>query len=241
MRYRPGTPFVLRGFELRVGGGEKVGLVGRTGAGKSSLLAALFRLVELAEGSISIDGVDIATVPLRALRQALAIIPQEATLFSGSLRSNLDPFGQHADADVRECLAQCSLEALCGAHPAGLLQPIEPKGANLSAGQRQLVCTARALLRGSRVLVLDEATASVDMETDELIQQTLRRVLGGVTVLTIAHRLATVMDYDRVVVLSAGAVLEAGPPLELRRRPGSAFAALVGDTLEGAQERGNGE
>jgi len=235
MRYRPGTPFVLRGFELRVGGGEKVGLVGRTGAGKSSLLAALFRLVELAEGSISIDGVDIATVPLRALRQALAIIPQEATLFSGSLRSNLDPFGQHADADVRECLAQCSLEALCGAHPAGLLQPIEPKGANLSAGQRQLVCTARALLRGSRVLVLDEATASVDMETDELIQQTLRRVLGGVTVLTIAHRLATVMDYDRVVVLSAGA------PLELRRRPGSAFAALVGDTLEGAQERGNGE
>mmetsp|Transcript_28733 Transcript_28733/g.88069 ORF Transcript_28733/g.88069 Transcript_28733/m.88069 type:complete len:891 (-) Transcript_28733:519-3191(-) len=226
MRYRPGTPFVLRNFDLSVAGGEKVGLVGRTGAGKSSVLVALFRLVELAEGSISIDGVDIATLPLFVLRQRLAIIPQEPTLFSGTLRSNLDPFDQHVDAELWDCLAQCSLQPLASSHPEGLLQPIDAKGANLSVGQRQLVCMARALLRRSKILVLDEATASVDMATDQLIQETLQAQLHDATVLTIAHRLHTVMHCDRVVVLSEGAVLEQGPPLELRDQPYSAFAKL---------------
>jgi len=226
MRYRPGTPFVLRHIDLTVAGGEKVGLVGRTGAGKSSVLVALFRLVELAEGSIQIDGVDIATLPLAALRQRLAIIPQEPTLFSGTLRSNLDPFDQHVDAELWDCLAQCSLQPLASSHPEGLHQPIDAKGGNLSVGQRQLVCMARALLRRSKILVLDEATASVDMATDELIQETLQAQLQDATVLTIAHRLRTVMHCDRVVVLSAGAVLEHGPPHELRDQPGSAFAKL---------------
>jgi len=226
MRYREGLTPVIDGMDLSVRAGEKVGLVGRTGAGKSSVLVCLYRVVELFEGSISIDGRDIAGVPLRLLRSRLGIIPQDPVLFTGTLRSNLDPFDAHTDAQLRMVLDQCGMLALADGHADGLQRPMEEKGANLSMGQRQLACMARALLKGSRVLVLDEATASVDLETDELIQQTLRSQLGGVTVLTIAHRLDTIMHCDRVVVMHEGAVAESGAPHELKDRQGGRFAEL---------------
>ena len=217
---------MLEDFTLEVAAGEKVGLVGRTGAGKSSIFVALFRLVELAGGSISIDGTDVASLSLRELRRSLSIIPQDPVLFSGSLRENLTPFGDHSDAELWRALEQCSLGDVMREHPDQLSRPIDAGGKNLSVGQRQLVCMCRALLKQARVLVLDEATASVDLATDDLIQSALQSSLEGVTVLTIAHRLHTVMHCNRVVVMRAGRVAEAGPPLALREKAGGLFAEL---------------
>ena len=219
LSYRPELPDVLREMSVTIRPGEKVGIVGRTGAGKSSLLVALFRIVELKAGSISIDGVDISSVPLETLRSRLSIIPQDPVLFSGTLRHNLDPLGQYSDAQLAAVLRQCSL-----AIP--LDRPIDERGGNLSVGQRQLVCMGRALLKAARVLVLDEATASVDMETDALIQTTLQSQLGDATVLTIAHRLNTIMHADRVLVVHDGRLAEDGPPVELKNTPDSHFAKL---------------
>ena len=151
MAYRAGLPLVLRGVSLQVAPGEKLGVCGRTGAGKSSLLVALFRLAELHAGAIRVDGVDISRVPLAALRARLAIIAQEPTLFTGTLRSNLDPLGHHADAALLTTLEQCHLLPLALGHPSGLGRAIDERGANLSTGQRQLVCIARALLRHAKV------------------------------------------------------------------------------------------
>lgn len=165
-------------------------------------------------------------MPLRVLRARLSIIPQDPVLFTGSLRHNLDPFDENSDAQLRTALERCGILAMCDGHPERLQRPLDEKGGNLSMGQRQLVCMARALLKSSRVLVLDEATASVDLEADALIQAALRTQLDGVSVITIAHRLDTIMHCDRVVVMGDGAVVESGAPLELRERPGGRFAEL---------------
>jgi len=226
MRYRENLPDVLAGLTLEIGPAEKIGIVGRTGAGKSSILVCLFRMCELRAGSISIDGLDVSKLPLHKLRSRLAIIPQDPIMFSGTLRTNLDPFDEHLDEELWETLRQCSIDEAMQAHPAGLARPIEEKGSNLSMGQRQLVCMARAFLKRTRILVLDEATASVDMSTDEIIQETLRRELSHATVLTIAHRLDTVMHCDRVVVMHEGKVAEVGAPIALRETAGSRFAEL---------------
>ncbi|XP_026834856.1 multidrug resistance-associated protein 1 isoform X14 [Drosophila erecta] len=229
VRYREGLDLVLRGVSFNIKGGEKVGIVGRTGAGKSSLTLALFRIIEAAGGRISIDGVDIASMGLHMLRSRLTIIPQDPVLFSGSLRINLDPFEIKTDDEIWKALELSHLKSFVKSLAAGLNHEIAEGGENLSVGQRQLVCLARALLRKTKVLVLDEATAAVDLETDDLIQKTIRTEFKECTVLTIAHRLNTILDSDKVIVLDKGQITEFASPTELLDNPKSAFYSMAKD------------
>ncbi|XP_069971116.1 ATP-binding cassette sub-family C member 3 [Penaeus vannamei] len=228
-RYRPGLDLVLKGITCSFRPAEKVGIVGRTGAGKSSLTLGLFRLIEAAAGEIAIDKVNIADVGLHDLRGRVSIIPQDPVLFSGTLRLNLDPLDRCSDAEVWRALELAHLASYVRTQPAGLLHPVDEEGANFSVGQRQLVCLARALLRNSRILVLDEATAAIDLETDDLIQATIRSQFAHCTVLTIAHRLNTIMDSDRVLVLHQGSVAEFDTPARLLADPHSVFYGMAKD------------
>ncbi|KAH9178081.1 hypothetical protein AeNC1_017475, partial [Aphanomyces euteiches] len=205
LRYRPDLPLVLHGITLDIQGGEKIGICGRTGAGKSSLMIALFRISEFDSGTILIDGMDIATIGLATLRRVLSIIPQDPVLFSGTLRENLDPFGEKTDAELDAVVQQTHLDL-------ALSTVVAESGSNLSVGQRQLLCIGRALLRQSRIIVMDEATANVDLATDQLIQTTIQQAFTTETVLTIAHRLDTILHCDRVVVLEKGQVVECDAP-----------------------------
>ncbi|KAG7393122.1 hypothetical protein PHYPSEUDO_012458 [Phytophthora pseudosyringae] len=227
LKYRPELPSVLRGVNMSIAGGEKVGICGRTGAGKSSLMIALFRICEFDSGSIIIDGVNIQKVKLLELRRSLAIIPQDPVLFSGPLRENLDPFGEYSDADIWTVLKQVHLADAVSAWGSGLRFVLSEKGDNLSVGQRQLLCIGRALLKNSKIVVLDEATANVDTATDALIQAATRETFADKTVLTIAHRINTIMHCDKIAVMDAGQVAEFGSPAELLARPDSIFASLA--------------
>ncbi|XP_046612728.1 multidrug resistance-associated protein 1 isoform X10 [Neodiprion virginianus] len=229
VRYREGLDLVLKGLTFTVNGGEKVGIVGRTGAGKSSLTLSLFRIIEAAGGKIFIDGLDISQMGLHALRSRLTIIPQDPVLFSGTLRLNLDPFEQHTDDQVWKALEHAHLKEFVKGLPSGLLHEVTEGGDNLSVGQRQLICLARALLRKTRVLILDEATAAVDLETDDLIQRTIREEFKNCTVLTIAHRLNTILDSDRVIVLDKGYITEFDDPETLIQQKTSAFYSMAKD------------
>ncbi|NWS71615.1 MRP2 protein, partial [Crotophaga sulcirostris] len=228
VRYRPELELVLQGITCNIGSTEKVGVVGRTGAGKSSLTNCLFRVLEAAGGTIIIDEVDIATIGLHDLRQNLTIIPQDPVLFTGSLRMNLDPFDQYTDEEIWKALELAHLKTYVQDLPEGLLHLVSEGGENLSVGQRQLVCLARALLRKAKILILDEATAAVDLETDHLIQTTIRSEFAACTVLTIAHRLHTIMDSSRVMVLQAGRIVEYDSPEELLKKQG-VFSAMAKD------------
>jgi ATP-binding cassette subfamily C (CFTR/MRP) protein 1 len=220
LRYRPELPLVLQGVSVMIPPLSKVGVCGRTGAGKSSLITALFRLVEPDAGTVFIDGLDFRSVALRDLRRGLSVIPQTPTLFSGTLRYNLDPFSEFSDARLHEALAMVQLAEMVSSLPLGLNAPVAEHGCNFSAGQGQLLCVARALLQPSPVLLVDEATASVDRHTDALIQKILKQQLANKTVITIAHRLETIMDSDLILVLDRGTVAEFGPPQELLSKNG---------------------
>ncbi|CAK4671146.1 unnamed protein product [Aphanomyces euteiches] len=226
MRYREGLDLVLKDVNFSVEAGEKIGICGRTGSGKSSLMVALFRTVEAAAGCIRIDGVDIGTIDLKSLRSRLTIIPQDPVLFSGSLRFNLDPSDMATDDDVWRVLKEVHLKEVIQSQ-GGLDFQVAEKGGNLSVGQRQLVCIARALLRHSRVVVLDEATANIDLESDRLIQATIKSSFAGVTLLVIAHRLDTILDSDRILVMDKGRVCEFDTPTNLLALKDGAFASLL--------------
>jgi len=229
MRYRPELPLCLNDVCLLIEGGQRVGVVGRTGAGKSSLTLALFRILEASGGKIKIDGVDISTIGLHDLRSVISIIPQDPQLFEGSLRSNVDPTSSYQDAEIWQALQQAYLKDHVVRNMGGTLDAeVAEGGSNLSSGQRQLVCFARALLRKTKILVLDEATSSIDLETDEAVQQILRGSdFKGVTTITIAHRINTIMDSDKVLVMSQGKVAEYDTPEKLLENETSLFRALV--------------
>ncbi|KAF9201818.1 Multidrug resistance-associated protein 1 [Haplosporangium sp. Z 27] len=263
-RYREGLDLVIKNVDLEIAPTEKVGIVGRTGAGKSSLTLALFRIVEAANsywakesdnsmtlnpagflerkntlvengnfedeedgGKIEIDGIDISKIGLSDLRQHLAIIPQDPTLFAGTVRENLDPFHELQDADLWEALERSHLKDFISTLPGGLSFEVSQNGENFSVGQRSLICLARALLRKTKILIMDEATAAVDVETDELIQKTIRKEFKDRTILTIAHRIKTVLDSDKILVLERGRVLEFDSPNRLLKNSDSLFYKLA--------------
>ncbi|XP_026210427.1 canalicular multispecific organic anion transporter 1 [Anabas testudineus] len=224
VRYRPELDLVLHGITCDIDSTEKIGIVGRTGAGKSSLTNCLFRIIEAAEGRILVDDIDISTIGLHDLRNRLTIIPQDPVLFSGTLRMNLDPFDKFTDEDIWRVLELSHLKGYVSGLQEGLQHEVAEGGENLSVGQRQLLCLARALLRKSRILILDEATAAVDLETDNLIQTTIRKEFSHCTVLTIAHRLHSIMDSSRVMVLDAGKIVEFDSPSNLLDKQGHFYA-----------------
>ncbi|KAJ3248691.1 hypothetical protein HDU78_010922 [Chytriomyces hyalinus] len=232
LRYRDDLDPVLHDLSFRIPAGEKVGVVGRTGAGKSTIITAAFRLVEGCEGSISIDGVDVGKLSLDSLRSRLAIIPQAPTLFEGTIRFNLDPLHECDDEDIWHVLGRCALKEYVSMLDQKLDSPVLEGGANLSVGQRQLLCLGRAMLRKSKLLFIDEATASVDVETDSFIQQVIREEFEDATVVCIAHRLGTLIDYDKIMVLDAGELIEYDAPHVLLRDPGSSFSSLVDEMGE---------
>ncbi|EXJ95798.1 hypothetical protein A1O1_00922 [Capronia coronata CBS 617.96] len=271
--YAPDLPPVLKGVTFSVARNQRVGVVGRTGAGKSSLTLALFRFLEAQSGSIVIDGIDISTIKLFDLRSRLAIIPQDPVLFSGTVRSNLDAFNEHSDTELREALARVHLIASPSAVttstnpssvvPSGSATPtdneeatnhtptinpipnknifrslsskISEGGLNLSQGQRQLLCLARAIVSRPKIMVLDEATSAVDMETDALIQRSIREEFTDSTLLVIAHRLSTIADFDRILVLGEGKAVEFDTPANLMRKEGGVFRDMVETSGERAE------
>ncbi|XP_014108087.1 PREDICTED: multidrug resistance-associated protein 1-like isoform X1 [Pseudopodoces humilis] len=218
--YRPGLELALRRVSVTINGHEKIGITGRTGAGKSSLAVGLLRLVEAAEGAILIDGQDIAQLGLHDLRTKITVIPQDPVLFSGSLRMNLDPLNQYTDADIWTALELTQLKNFVADLPEQLEYKCTDQGENLSTGQKQLVCLARALLQKAKILILDEATAAVDLETDVQIQSMLRTEFRDSTVLTIAHRVNTILDCDRILVLENGRIAEFDTPEHLIAQKG---------------------
>jgi ABC-type multidrug transport system fused ATPase/permease subunit len=261
--YAPDLPPVLKGLTFSVSRNERIGVVGRTGAGKSSLTLALFRFLEAREGSISIDGLDISKIKLHDLRSRLAIIPQDPVLFSGTVRSNLDAFDEHTDSELRDALARVHLISATEAEimngtgsysptqtptrtPTGtsspgnkninpftsLSSPITEGGLNLSQGQRQLLCLARAIVSRPKIMVLDEATSAVDMATDALIQRSIREEFGDSTLIVIAHRLSTIADFDKILVMDDGRVREFGNPGELFEREEGVFRSMVQESGE---------
>ncbi|KAJ0970835.1 hypothetical protein J5N97_018794 [Dioscorea zingiberensis] len=227
VRYAEHLPSVLRNITCTIPGRKKVGVVGRTGSGKSTLIQALFRIVEPREGSIIIDDVDICKIGLHDLRSRLSIIPQDPTMFEGTARGNLDPLNQYPAHRIWEVLEKCQLGELVCQDEKKLELKIVENGENLSVGQRQLFCLGRALLKRSSILVLDEATASVDSATDGIVQETIRKEFKDCTVVTIAHRIHTVIDSDLILVLSEGRVLEYDTPARLLEREDSAFSKLI--------------
>jgi ABC-type multidrug transport system fused ATPase/permease subunit len=251
LRYAPELPRVIKNVSFDVEPNQKVGIVGRTGAGKSTIITALFRFLDPETGSIHIDGVDITKIGLKNLRQAITIIPQDPTLFAGTIRSNLDPFGQYSDFSMFEALRRVNLigadELVTNENPVmasnssddenqnkflNLDAPIAEGGGNLSQGERQLVCLARSLLKNPKVMLLDEATSSIDYKSDSMIQQTIRKEFSNSTILTIAHRLRTIIDYDKILVMDAGQVVEYDNPYVLIANKESLFYSMCENSGE---------
>jgi len=237
MRYRTDTPLVLKGIDVEIGAGERIGVVGRTGSGKSSMLLVLMRIVEpylsndmlekKYEAPLTIDGVDVMRIGLFDLRTKMGIIPQSPVLFSGTIRSNMDPFDNHSDAEIWVALEKCRMKGAVDEMTDGLQSRVAEYGENLSQGQRQLLCLGRALLKNCRILLLDEATSSVDFETDRAIQTTIRQAFKDCTIITIAHRVNTILDSTKILVIDDGKVGEFDSPEVLLENETSLFSQIV--------------
>ena len=213
VRYRPDTKIVLKDINIAIQPGEKVGIVGRTGSGKSTLCLCLFRILEATSGQILIDDIDISLIGLSLLRSIITVIPQDPTLIEGSLRENLDPVEKFDDESMIECLKSIEMDYILKDN--GLNFMIKENGDNLSAGERQLICMARAMIRKSKIIIMDEATSSIDYNTEQLIQKAILTTLKDSTVITIAHRIKTILEYDRILVFEQGKLIEQGSPKEL--------------------------
>ncbi|KAL6899190.1 hypothetical protein ACP4OV_005848 [Aristida adscensionis] len=234
VRYAPQLPFVLKGLTCILPGGKKTGIVGRTGGGKSTLIQALFRIVEPCTGQVLIDGIDICTIGLHDLRTRLCIIPQDPVMFEGTLRSNIDPLGEYSDEQIWEALDSCHLGDEIRKNELKLDLTVIKNGKNWSTGQRQLVCLGRVILRSRKILVMDEATSSVDPVTDNLIQKTLKHQFVECTVITISHRITSVLDSDKVLLLDNGEIAEYDAPAKLLEDDSSLFSKLVSEYTMGS-------
>lgn len=226
VKYRPDTAIVLKNLNFKINPGEKVGICGRTGSGKSTLCLSVFRILEPAIGSIFIDGVDICKIGLRTLRSSLTIIPQDPRLMKGTLRYNIDPFGFYSDQRIIEIMETLKIKYIID-NPSGLDLLITENGGNLSIGEKQLICIARALLKNSKIVVMDEATANIDFQTEQIIQNAISVLLKTSTVLTIAHRIKTIINYDKILILNRGKLKEFDSPKNLLLNPNSLFTKLV--------------
>ena len=224
VKYRPNTPLVLKNLNIEIKPMEKIGVVGRTGSGKSTLCLCLFRILEATEGKITIDDVDISTINLEELRDSITVIPQEPTLIEGSLRENIDPGKRYSDLEIENAMIEVGLEDAL--REKTLNYKIVEDGINLSIGEKQLICIARALLRKSKVVLMDEATASIDYKTETLIQKSIEKVLKHSTVITIAHRIKTIINYDRILVLAYGELIEFDTPQNLLKDKKGLFSEL---------------
>ena len=226
LRYYADGPSVLKGINFDVCPGEKIGIVGRTGAGKSSLLACLLRMPANTEGEVTIDGISLADLNVQEVRSAIAVIPQNPFLFNDVLRRSLGPADKFADGELWNMLEKVQMKSTVENREGQLNCHVTENGANFSVGERQLICFARALLFGKKIIVMDEATSSVDNQTDELIQKIIRNEMIHCTVITIAHRLSTVIDYDRIMVLDGGKIVEMDSPKVLLGNKLSCFYKL---------------
>ncbi|KAK8748669.1 hypothetical protein OTU49_015931, partial [Cherax quadricarinatus] len=232
---------VLTGLKFTIAAGEKVGLCGRTGSGKSSLILSLYRLVAASEGTILIDGTDINSVPLALLRGSISLIPQDTQLFCGTIRFNLDPLGERPDEHLWKALEVAQLSTLVSAMPDGLESEVSEGGGNLSAGQRQLFCVARAVLTRSSLLILDEATSALDAATERALHHALHTTFHHATLITIAHGISSLMEYSRVLVLENGKLVEDGNPAELAKKENGAFARLLANSNDSTNDDNSGE
>lgn len=244
LRYRPNTDEVLRGLSFEIEGGKKIGIVGRTGAGKSTISLAISRIVEIESGSIKIDGLDISQLKLDHLRQKITVIPQDATMFTGTLRFNMDPQGNLPDNEILNLMERAGLQNVLTRESSdektsknGLDLEISENGANLSSGEKQLICICRSILRKNQVVILDEATANIDIVTEQRIQSLIQEEFKECTVITIAHRLQTIIESDMVLVLSFGQVSEYDAPQKLLQDDESEFSKLVNEMKKEEEEQ----
>ena len=226
VKYRPDTELVLKNISFSIQAKEKVGIVGRTGSGKSTITLCLFRILEATEGRIIIDGVDISSVGLDKLRNNLTIIPQDPALMEGTLRYNIDPLDRSSDTEIVKVMEKIGFDYIVKRNNEGLHQEIAEGGSNLSVGEKQLICITRAILRKSKIIVMDEATASIDYKTEEMIQKAISELLNDSTFITIAHRIKTIISYDKILTLDNGQVVDFDSPKNLLNDKTSLFYEL---------------
>ena len=231
VQYRPGTEIVLKNLNFVINGGEHIGIVGRTGSGKSTIALCLFRILEPLQGKIIIDGIDIGIIGLKKLRRNLTIIPQDSTVMNGTLRYNIDPIKIFSDEEIKNVLNKIGFNYIIDNNPNGLDQIISENGNNLSIGEKQLICITRAILRKSKIIIMDEATASIDYKTEEIIQHAINELLKNSTVITIAHRIKTILNSDKIIVLENGNVVEYDSPKKLLSNKNSFFYSFYSKSI----------